>query len=220
MMKFLVGMILGLSVLMGGFDIKIGVFSNAKNLQNNIKKITSTKYRKAIIVEKKRHLSYVHAIINGTRSDAKKALLRYQKVFPDAFISQEKSEKLLPPQKKKSVKKLKRAQLHAKKILLHKTMYVCYEDAPIGLSGQLVKMHFLEDKIAYLRLGKNTPLDISYTLEQNTIRLKISALEMQHKIVSDKGDYFLVYSYVKEKKMHTLRYYKMKTKALEYISKR
>ena len=216
---------------MGDYDIQIGVFSNAKNLHQNIQKIKISKYRHAIQIKKKKTLSYVHAVIRGKGKELKEALATYRTIFPDAFIAK-KLPTLHPvvkhgikPKvitKKPLIKKVIEPHviLDAKSLVSDKSFYLCYEDAPIGLSQRIVEMSFSNNVALYTTLKQKGTLEIPYVITQNSIRLELFDTKMQHKILEDKSDYLLVESYVHDKKMHTLRYYKTKEKALEYLSKR
>lgn len=74
------------TTLFGAYDVKLGVYKNVKNVHANIAKIKNTKYRKSIIIDKKRNKYYVHAIIESNK-EARNALRAYRRIFKDAFIS-------------------------------------------------------------------------------------------------------------------------------------
>lgn len=74
------------TMLFGAYDIKLAVYKNAKNLHASIAKIENVNYKKRIVIERRNHLYYAHAVI-ASQKEAHNALHVYKKVFKDAFIS-------------------------------------------------------------------------------------------------------------------------------------
>ena len=107
--------------------------------------------------------------------------------------------------------------IDVKEVLLLKSIYLCYEEGPAHLEQRVVRMTFNKDTISYNTLEEELQLDIAYKIEKNKILLTLMDTYMVHKIVHHKEDYLSVESYVKDKKMHTLRYYFSESLALKYV---
>lgn len=115
MHRLIASLLLLSTVLFGAYDIKIGVYKNEKNLRANIAKIKDAKYRKSIIVEKKRNLYYVHAVIDSNK-EAKNALRVYKRIFKDAFIAKKQVSSRTQIKKARATKETKQ-ESPAKKVV-------------------------------------------------------------------------------------------------------
>ena len=82
--------------LFGAYMIKIAVYKDHANLMTYVSKISVESYRKNILIEKKNHLYYVTSARYESESEVNKALRAYKKVFPDAFIVEEKKKIIVP----------------------------------------------------------------------------------------------------------------------------
>ena len=213
--------ILGIHLLFGAYDIKLGVFANVKNLRANIAKVRPVMFRHKIIVQKKNNLYYTHAIISGTDVQAAKALKSYSTIFPDAFISGQVKEqyKKIRVMKKQRVLK-KKVLLDAGSLLQGKTIYLCYADGPSHLDNRIVAMTFNDKTITYTPLEKKSTVEIPYTIEKNKVLLHVSDTQMIHKVIDNRKTYLDVESYIGTKKMHHLRYYFIVKDAIEYLKKK
>lgn len=109
-------LIFSTSMLFADFDIKLGVFKNVKNLRANIAKVKPYTFRKQIIVKKRKGFYYTYAIVEGSRSQAKKALKAYQNIFQDAFIAGQVKPRKKRVKKKVSVKKISQKKESVKKM--------------------------------------------------------------------------------------------------------
>ena len=108
------------SVLFGAYDIKLGVFKNVKNLRANIAKVKPYTFRKQIIVKKRKGFYYTNAIVKGSSSQAKKALIAYQRIFQDAFIAGQIKPHKKTPKKKLNTKKMSIKKVASKKSVANK----------------------------------------------------------------------------------------------------
>jgi hypothetical protein len=113
-------LIFSTSMLLGAFDIKLGVFKNIKNLRVNIAKVKPYTFRKQIIVKKRKSFYYTYAIVKGSRSQATKALKAYQHIFKDAFIAGQIKPSKKIAKKKISAKKSVRKKRTSKKVSVKK----------------------------------------------------------------------------------------------------
>lgn len=244
----LLWLLLSTTTLFGAYDVKIGVYKNAKNLKANIAKIKPAKYRNYIHIKKKNNLNYVHAVIEGNK-EARNALHAYKRVFEDAFISKKqvklkkvpkKAPKKAPqkvaqkapspspeekPMKEKPVDEVKheapKEQVLAKDLLLNKKVYLCYEKQTAGTQKRIVQMHFKQENVAYLPLGsKNKPLNFPYTFVKDTIALPVSNMLVTHKILKKEKNYVSGMSYINGKEAHALRYYFDKEAAEAFVADR
>ena len=224
MQKFLVLLVIFFytTTLFGAYDVKIGVYKNAKNLRANIAKIKSTKYRKSIVIEKKNRLYYAHAILPSSK-DARNALHAYKRVFDDAFISKKQVQtkviiKRVFPKVAKKIKTQKKIQIiNAKELLIDKTIYVCYEKSD-DVNKRVVKMHFEKEHIVYTSLiNKNKPLKIKYTFNKENIILSLSGLEVRHKVYKKDENILYLTSFIEGKKISKLRYFFEKKDAMNFL---
>jgi len=224
MQKFLVLLVIFFytTTLFGAYDVKIGVYKNAKNLRANIAKIKSTKYRKSIVIEKKNRLYYAHAILPSSK-DARNALHAYKRVFDDAFISKKQVQtkviiKRVFPKVAKKIKTQKKIQIiNAKELLIDKTIYVCYEKSD-DVNKRVVKMHFEKEYIVYTSLiNKNKPLKIKYTFNKENIILSLSGLEVRHKVYKKDENILYLTSFIEGKKISKLRYFFEKKDAMNFL---
>jgi hypothetical protein len=211
------------TTLFGAYDVKIGVYKNAKNLRANIAKIKNTKYRKSIVVEKKNRLYYAHAILPSSK-DARNALHAYKRVFDDAFISSKKVKikKSVKNASRKMSRKIARSKkiqtINAKKLLIYKTIYVCYEKSD-NVNKRVVKMHFEKDYITYTSLiNKNKPLNIKYTFKKENIILPLSGLQVRHEIYKKDANTLYLTSFIEGKEISRLRYFFEKKDAMNFLS--
>lgn len=123
--------LLGSTLLLANYQIKIGIYSNGTNLRKNLSKIKSS-YRKDIVLTKKRNRTYLNSVVYKDKKRAKRALRIYRRVFRDAFIAKTKARrtsKLTKSEKRKQkektkakvkAQKLKKKKLQAKKQKLQK----------------------------------------------------------------------------------------------------
>jgi len=216
MQKFLALLVISFyaTTLFGAYDVKIGVYKNAKNLRANIAKIKNTKYRKSIVIEKKNRLYYAHAILPSSK-DARNALHAYKRVFNDAFISQKQVET------KKVIKKIKIPKkiqtINAKELLMDKTIYACYEKSD-DINKRVVKIHFEKEHIVYTSLlNKNKPLNIKYIFNKENIILSLSGLEVRHKVYKKDENTLYLISFIEGKKISKLRYFFEKKDAMNFL---
>jgi len=215
-------------MLFGAYDVKLGVYKNAKNVRENIAKIKYTKYRKQIIVEKKGRLHYVHAVI-ASNKEARDALHVYRRVFKDAFISK------TPVVLKKKAKKVKKVSLprvkqvkkpeeikqlcNVKELLVDKTVYVCYEKESSDVQKRVVQMRFGQKYVEYLPLqSESQPLKLQYAFEKDNVILPMSGLIVIHKIYKKEVNFLYVQSFINGKKAHVLRYYFDENAALAFVA--
>ncbi len=215
------------TTLFGAYDVKIGVYKNAKNLRANIAKIKSSKYRKYIIVQKKNNLNYVHAVIDSG-VEAQKALHSYKRIFKDAFISktqvktkvQKKIKRIVSKPKNKKQKQKTKNTINAKSLLNHKTVYLCYDKSPERLKNRIVKMIFEEDTVNYEPLyKKNTQLDMKYTFKDANVVLNLTDINITHEINTVNDKYLSAKNSMSGVTVYTLRYYFSKNDALEFVKR-
>jgi len=215
------------TTLFGAYDVKIGVYKNAKNLRIKIAKIKSIKYRRSIKIEKKNRLYYAHAIL-ASNKDAQNALHAYKKIFKDAFIAKE--QVVLKSNKKRVKKKLVAKseakkqvlskKIEAKKLLGHQTVYLCYDKSPKHLKKRVVQMVFDEQMVKYTPLdNKKNQLDIEYTFENAKVRLNLLDMNITHEIDAIHTDYLSARSSVSGETAYTLRYYFNEKEALAFVKR-
>ena len=182
------------SMLFGAYDVKLGVYKNAKNLRANIAKVKSSKYRNYIVVQKRNNLNYVHAVIDSG-AEAKKALYAYKHVFKDAFISKTQvqnrnTKKAKRVSHKPKTDKTKQNKMNAKLLLHHKTVYLCYDKSPKHLKNRVVKMIFEDDSVHYEPLyKKDIQLDMQYAFKENNVVLNLSDINITHEIDKANDEY-------------------------------
>lgn len=215
------------TTLFGAYDVKIGVYKNAKNLRENIAKIKNVKYKKHVKIEKKNRLYYAHAVLNSNH-EAKKALMAYKPVFKDAFIAKKqivlkaRKELLKSRDKPKKNMQIKKAidTIEAEKLLNHKTVYLCYEKSPKHLKSRVARMDFSDQKVTYTPLNKkNTILDISCTFKDSKVVLKLTDMNITHEISEIHDTYLAAKNSLAGVTVYTLRYYFEKEKALEFVKR-
>lgn len=217
------------TTLFGAYDIKIGVYQNAKNLRANIAKIKNTKYRKSIIVEKKQRLYYAHAILSSNK-DARNALHAYKSIFKDAFISKnqvkikkllEKTVRKISPEVTQEVKNPKKIQnINAQELLADRTMYLCYEKGPKHLKDRVVKMVFEKEYVIYNPLKKmSTAVNLPYEFEDNNLTLHLSDMEIIHNIYKKESSFLYAKSMIDGLVVNKLRYYFDEASALAFVGK-
>jgi len=221
--------------LFGVYDIKLGIYSDVNNLRASIVKVRPYTFRKKIKVRKKGQYYYLYVRIQADREKADRALRVYRKVFKDAFIAdgvnavkKKHKKKRVSKQKKQMLKKslfksrVSRNKKNLKSFLFHKSIYMCYEDGPGYLEHRIVQIHFHKNLLSYLPLSleKKVPLKIPYKIRKETIFLRLSDVEIVHKVMEKKESYLHIQSYVKKHKMYTLRYFFDKEHALAYIGKK
>jgi len=218
------------SMLFGAYDVKIGVYKNAKNLHAKILQIKNTTYRKYVVVDKRGKFHYAHAVLS-TNKKAHQALRIYKRVFPDAFISKEQitlkkrrikktQKKVLNANNKKQIKKILKTTKHidATTLLNNKTFYLCYDKAPKAFKSRVVKMVFSKDSIEYMPLdNKDSHLNIDYVFREDTIILNLLDMNVTHKIDAVKKGYLVASNQDNNVTIYTLRYYFDKENALNFI---
>jgi len=215
-------------MLFAGYDVKLGVYKNAKNLRANVAKIKSTKHRKNVLIEKRGPLYYAHAIV-ASKQEAKTALREYKEVFSDAFIAKEqvrmkkkkKLKKVFNKTKKKTLKVNKKInKLNAGDLLQGKTVYLCYDKSPKRLKERVVKLVFSEKMLSYIPLDKNdTKLELGYSFEENKLTLNLPDMNITHEINAIKEGYLEASNRVEGKNIYTLRYYFDEEDAWEFVKR-
>jgi len=221
------------STLFGAYEIKLGVYKNTKNLQLNIEKIKSTKYKKYISIRRKNNLNYVHAIIDGNKKEAERALKIYKTIFKDAFISHRKVVQIKKVQKKVSLKAssivslttppqipeiVKVKHFNAQKLLKNKTIYLCYETDVTHSQKRIMEMKFSEGTLKYRSLLHDfTPIDVVYHFDNESIYLEISGIDFKHRIDDVNENSLYLTSFINGKKAHRLRYYFTLKDAKKYM---
>jgi len=225
------------STLFAAYNVKIGVYKNAKNLRAKVSKIKSNKYRKKVLIEKKGRLYYAHAIV-ATSKEARDALHAYRGVFEDAFIDKKqvqmkkkKRKKTSKPSKQKStksksikpknkkVKKLK-TKMNAHALLDGKTVYLCYDKSPKRLKDRVVKLVFSEKMLSYIPLGNNgTKLELGYGFNEDKLTLNLPDMNITHEINAIKEGYLEASNRVEGEKIYTLRYYFDEEDAWEFVKR-
>jgi len=217
------------SALLGGYEIKLGVYKNTKNLQLNLHNIKPVKFQKYITVRRNNDLNYVHAMIDGNQAEAEKALKIYKSIFKDAFIvnrkiklanniPQKKSKKISSITPEKVSELVSKKQFDAQALLKHKTIYLCYEADARHAKKRIMELKFLEKTLKYKSLLDDyEPIDIPYHFDKENIYLKMSGLDFKHTI--DKTDINFLYlkSFINGKKAHRLRYYFTLKDAKQYM---
>jgi len=218
------------STLFGAYDVKIGVYQNAKNLRANIAKIKSSKYRNYIVIETKHKRHYAHAVIESG-VEAKKALHVYKRVFKDAFISKTQvrqkkiAKKISAPlvkkrRNEKKVVKEKIQDINAKELLGDKTIYLCYEQGPRHLKDRVVEMVFEKEYVTYNPLKKmSTPVKMPYQFKNNILTLQLSEMTITHDIYKKEPNFLYAKSMIDGLVVNKLRYYFDKRAALAYVGK-
>ena len=225
------------TTLFGAYDVKLGVYKNAKNLRINIAKVKSYKYRKQIIVEKKGRLHYVHAVIDSNK-EARNALRAYKSVFKDAFISKKqvpsrKKVKKISPSVPKQEKPIKQVEvtpkieepkieepIDAKALLAGKTIYLCYEEGPTHLKERVVEMVFGKEYVTYNSLKKrSTPVKMPYAFEDNNLTLHLSDMKITHNMYKKESNFLYAKSVIGGLVVNKLRYYFDEAAALSFVGK-
>lgn len=212
------------SNLFGAYEIKIAMYKNHHFLLAMVAKVKEPEYRKNIVIQKKDQSYYVTSPLYETKSEARKALHAYKKVFNDAFIqdvikqknpAQAGNEAIIIEKKEPQAEK----RCSAEELLANKTVYLCYENASTSAQKRIVQMDFEEEYMEYLPL-KSTydPLKISYTFKDDTVVLPMSGIEFVHKIYKNEDNFLQVKSFTDGKESsYTLRYYFKKEDALEFL---
>jgi len=230
----LLGILFYTTTLFGAYDVKIGVYKNAKNLRANIAKIKSTKYRKSIVIERKNRLYYAHAILPSNK-DARNALYAYKRVFDDAFIAKkqvqikkrvkkaspvvkkEKQEKVLRTQKKEK-KQSNIEMINAQALLENKTIYLCYEKGPKHLKDRVVQMVFEKEYVIYNPLKKmSSPVNMPYEFKDNNLTLHLSDMNITHNVYKKASNFLYAKSMIDGLVVNKLRYYFDENAALEFV---
>jgi len=227
MQKFLALLVISFyaTTLFGAYDVKIGVYKNAKNLRANIAKIKSTKYRKSIVIEKKNRLYYAHAILPSSK-DARNALHAYKRVFDDAFIAK-KQVQLKKRVKKASLKVTKKVQIpkkiqhiNAKKLLANKTIYLCYEKGPKHLKDRVIQMIFEKEYVIYNPLKKmSSSVNMPYEFKDNNLILHLSDIKITHNVYKKAPNFLYAKSMIDGLVVNKLRYYFDESAALEFVKR-
>ena len=227
------------STLFGAYDVKLGVYKNAKNLRINIAKIKNSKYKKQIIIEKRGRLHYLHAVVDSNK-EARNALRAYKRVFKDAFISKQqvasrKKVKKVPSVVAKLEKPMVKAEItpkvkqeepksivliDAKALLADKTIYLCYENGPKHLQDRVVKMIFEKDYVTYNPLKKmSTPVKMPYTFTENNLTLELSGMNITHNLYNKDAQFIQAKSVIDGLVINKLRYYFDEAAAISFVSK-
>lgn len=220
---FLFTLFFATSNLFAAYQVKIAVYKEHKNLKVNISKIASKKYRKDIIVKKKRHLYYVTSRVYGSKSESNKALAVYKKVFHDAFVADVKGKTVVATPLKvlaKTPKSKETKPLDAKLILENKTVYICNVLPSKRSKKEMIKLDFKEAYVLYTKLSKNVAaLEIPYTFDKDTVILSISGMSFKYKIYKEEDGFLEVKSFLNDKKGQDFRFYFDKNLALDFSSK-
>lgn len=212
------------TLLFGAYDIHLGVYKSKQKLHEEIVKIQDMKYRKHIDIFKFKHLYRAHAVYNDKQS-AIKALVRYKKVFSDAYIDkkhvkEQKKSKILTYAKKGYVR-VHMQILEAKTLLKNKTVYVCNVQGPKHLKERISKMVFSESFVMYHPLKQtSTPVKWSCTFIDNHIDFTLLGMKMKHTLYKRTEDYIAIESQVEGKDTHKMRYYFDKKKALSFVQEK
>jgi len=212
----LLGIFFYSTMLFGAYDVKIGVYKNGENLRHNIARVANIKYRKSIMVERKNHLYYAHAVLtNGV--DAKNALHAYKRVFKDAFISKNQVRVKKVVKKVKIPEKIK--HIDAQALLENKTIYLCYEKGPKHLKDRVVQMVFAKEFVTYNPLKKMaTPVKMPYEFKDNNLTLHLSDMKITHHIYKASPNFLYAHSIIDGLVVNKLRYYFDEKAALEYVN--
>lgn len=221
--------LLFVSTLLGGYEIKLGVYKNTQNLKHNIQTITPVKFKDYVTVRRNNNLNYVHALIDGNKQEAEEALKAYRRIFKDAFIANKKSrlvkkspqknpQKPSPVPLKKVSKVSSEKEFDAQALLQNKTIYLCYEADARHAKKRIMELKFLEKKLTYKSLLDDyAPIDIPYHFEGKNIYLKMSGLDFKHTIEENNKNYLHLKSFINGKKAHKLRYYFTLKDAKQYM---
>jgi len=183
----LVAFLFAASDLFGAYKIKIAVYKDHANLMRFISKVPGKSYRKNILIEKKNHLHYVTSTLYESENEANKALRRYKKVFPDAFILEVKQKSIVPasvkvvtqtPSKPESIvsipvkvlvqtpeepevpeviEKESVPSFDAKNLLGNKTIYICNENGSKKAQKEVIRLDFKKEYVLYTKLSRNVP---------------------------------------------------------------
>ena len=230
----LLGILFYTTTLFGAYDVKIGVYKNAKNLRANIAKIKSTKYRKSIVIEKKNRLYYAHAVLPSNK-DARNALHAYRQIFVDAFIAKEqvhikkrvkKSSPVVKKKRKEKTLVLKKKQekqtkvemINIQALLENRTMYLCYEKGPKHLKDRVVQMVFEKEYVIYNPLKKmSSPVNMPYEFKDNNLTLHLSDMKITHNVYKQAPNFLYAQSMIDGLVVNKLRYYFDESAALEFV---
>ena len=223
------------TTLFGAYDVKIGVYKNAKNLRANIAKIKNATYRKSIVIEKKNRLYYAHAILPSNK-DARNALHAYKRVFDDAFIAKKqvqikkrvkkaspivqkkKKEKVLLA-KPKQIKPADKKKINAQALLENKTIYLCYEKGPKHLKDRVVQMVFQKEYVIYNPLKKmSSPINMPYEFKDNNLTLHLSDMKITHNVYKQASNFLYAQSMIDGLVVNKLRYYFDEGAALAFVN--
>lgn len=217
------------SILLGAYDIKLGVYKNTKNLQLNIEKIKPTKYKNYISIRRKNNLNYVHAITDGNREEAESALKVYKSIFKEAFIStqpitltkkvqKKATSKVSSPQIKTIPKIANVKHFDAQTLLKNKTIYLCYEADVLHSQKRIMEMRFSDETLKYRSLLHDfTPIDVVYHFDEGSIYFTLSGIDFKHTINEENQKFLYLTSFIKGKKAHRLRYYFTLEDAQQYM---
>lgn len=202
------------SPLLASYTVKIAVYKNHANLMKVIAKIPVTKYRKNIIIEKKRRLYYVISVPYIHKKEVYKALQAYKKVFPDAFVREVKAKNIITKPVKienkvqKPIKSPTVPSLDAKQFLENKTVYLCKEEHSKQNKKEMIRLEFKENYVLYSKRSKNVaPLEIAYIFYKDSAILTLSGLSFKYRFVKEEEGFLLAESFINEKKGQGFRFY-------------
>lgn len=220
------------------FIIKLASFSNGGNLKDKIQELNPSLQENIHIIHDN-NLSKAFVSPYPTKMMAQNDLIKYQKVFLDAYITTHARQKLplkdniTPHPLPKAVKKVKKLLhittpivlntqlLSLEEILEDQILYLCPNTISSSKQKLLIQATFEDNKLTYTTLlGKVPSLEMDYILQNERLYSgrngQINPMQYS-KVKEQYFEYYLFIKYSRGKILHKMRYYKNLEDAHSYL---
>jgi len=186
------------------YTIKLAVYKNLSTLKKEIKKL-SPQLQKHVNIVQVGELYKASIDPKNNRKSLHPLLPAYKKVFADAFITGVKQTNV--KKDKKIIPMYTGTSLYSK--IKNRTLYLCSEGK--NKNKVLIAVIFKKNTVNYKPLiGKIPPVSALYTIKNNKLFLYQKGL-LDTKVYSllekTYKNYYLISSWVGNKKLNHLRYY-------------